>query len=82
MKISWPDLNLPPINLLTLGKEDSPCQGRCSSDGNKCTGCLRTLDEIADWAIYDPHERWTIIKRVYDENPVNFSKKLTWQIKS
>lgn len=81
MKISWPNLELPPINLLSLGKEDSPCQGKCSSDGGKCTGCLRTLDEIADWVIYDPHERWQIIKRVHNENPSLFKIESRWQFK-
>lgn len=67
MNITWSDLDLPPINLLSLGKEDSSCQGKCSASNGKCSGCLRTLDEITDWVIYDPHERWQIIRRIYSE---------------
>lgn len=67
--ISWPDFSLPPINLLSLGKEDSPCQKKCRLNGDKCLGCLRTVDEITDWAIYDHQERWKIIARIYNERP-------------
>jgi len=69
---SWPDLDFPPINLLSLGIEDSPCQSRCDRDGDKCSGCLRTIDEIADWSILDPHERYQIIDRIYHEDPLLF----------
>ena len=67
--INWPDLDLLPINLLSLGREDSPCQGKCVSDGFRCSGCLRSLDEITDWPILDPHERWQIIARIDKEDP-------------
>lgn len=76
-KIEWPDLDFPPINLLSLGREDSPCQSKCTlnSTGDKCSGCLRTVDEITDWSILDPHERFQIIDRIYHEDPLLFRYK-------
>jgi predicted Fe-S protein YdhL (DUF1289 family) len=37
----------------------SPCINVCqmNADTGLCEGCLRTLDEIADWAIYDDDEK-------------------------
>lgn len=57
-----------PVNLLTLGRESSPCRGICRLSGDKCVGCLRTIDEITDWAIYEPHERREILKRIFGEH--------------
>jgi predicted Fe-S protein YdhL (DUF1289 family) len=62
--IAWPDLELPPINLLSLGREDSPCQGRCVLRGGVCEGCLRTSDEITEWTLYEPHERLQVLNRI------------------
>ena len=69
----WPDLEFPPINLLSLGKEISPCKKICKLDINdKCTGCLRTIEEIQCWAIYEPYEKLKIISRIYTEDPNTF----------
>ena len=37
----------------------SPCVNVCQMNAGTglCEGCLRTLDEIADWAIYDDDEK-------------------------
>jgi len=64
----WPDYNLAPINLLSLGRESSPCRGLCRLNNGKCVGCLRTIDEITDWAIYEPQERREILVRIFGEN--------------
>jgi len=63
-KIDWPDLELPPINLLSFGVEDSPCVGLCSAKDGVCSGCLRTIDEIANWTLYDPIERVKVLNRI------------------
>ena len=43
----------------------SPCTGVCRLDAeNRCTGCARTLDEIARWATMPPAERARIMDRV------------------
>jgi predicted Fe-S protein YdhL (DUF1289 family) len=73
MSERWPDLTFPPINLLSLGKENSPCKKICELDiNNKCVGCLRTIEEIQCWTIYDPHEKLKIISRIYAEDPTVF----------
>jgi uncharacterized protein len=39
----------------------SPCVGVCELHGGHCRGCWRTLDEIAGWIQYSPHQRDAII---------------------
>ncbi len=42
----------------------SPCVGVCQMDGQFCTGCLRTLDEISAWRGLDGPGRlavWALI---------------------
>jgi len=37
----------------------SPCNSVCRMDARTgwCEGCLRTLDEIADWSVMDDDEK-------------------------
>jgi len=44
----------------------SPCIGVCRVDParRRCTGCLRTLDEIAAWPTADDAERHAILERL------------------
>jgi predicted Fe-S protein YdhL (DUF1289 family) len=65
MEKKWPDLEFPPINLLSLNKENSPCIGICKLENNVCVGCLRTIDEISNWTIYDTTEKLQIMSRIY-----------------
>ena len=40
----------------------SPCVNICTlDDAEVCTGCMRTLDEIADWATLTPEAQWRIV---------------------
>jgi len=41
------------------GPVPSPCNSVCRMDdaGAYCTGCFRTLDEIAGWASFDNERR-------------------------
>ena len=73
-KVQWPDLELPPINLLSLGREDSPCRGKCELSDGECLGCFRKIEEIELWGLYEPNERWHILTRIYNEHPEVFSK--------
>jgi predicted Fe-S protein YdhL (DUF1289 family) len=43
----------------------SPCQKICQIDLQKgyCTGCMRTLDEIAAWPTLDDEEKIRILKQ-------------------
>lgn len=44
----------------------SPCISICqmSLKTGLCTGCHRTIDEIANWSILDDDEKLIILKRV------------------
>jgi predicted Fe-S protein YdhL (DUF1289 family) len=63
--IEWGDLELPPINLYSFNEEDSPCVGRCNLDSNKvCSGCKRTVDEISNWTLLDPIDRYEVKRQL------------------
>ena len=43
----------------------SPCTNVCVLDaGRRCTGCGRTIDEIAGWGRMSAPERWAVIARL------------------
>jgi predicted Fe-S protein YdhL (DUF1289 family) len=46
----------------------SPCTGVCRIDRATgwCQGCLRTLDEIADWPLLSVHEKEGLLRRLED----------------
>lgn len=50
---------------------DSPCIRVCRIDpvSGLCTGCLRTLDEIAGWASFSQAERRAINAVLADRAP-------------
>ncbi len=46
----------------------SPCMNVCVLDGaGTCQGCLRTLDEIAQWGRMNATEQWQVIARIERE---------------
>ena len=40
----------------------SPCTGRCLDVGGYCEGCLRTLEEVRNWASYTDEERLAVLR--------------------
>jgi len=42
----------------------TPCVSICKIEDGKCTGCGRTLEEIAKWRSYSDEERLDIMKRL------------------
>jgi predicted Fe-S protein YdhL (DUF1289 family) len=43
----------------------SPCIKVCVLDAAaRCTGCGRTIDEIARWAQMSAQEQWTVVARL------------------
>ncbi|GAA4887364.1 DUF1289 domain-containing protein [Ferrimonas pelagia] len=43
----------------------SPCVGDCRLDPQqRCLGCLRTIDEIADWPYLSTSERRQILQKL------------------
>jgi predicted Fe-S protein YdhL (DUF1289 family) len=50
----------------TPRRAPSPCIGICRMDaaGDYCTGCLRTLDEIAAWSTATEEARFAVLRLV------------------
>jgi monothiol glutaredoxin len=45
----------------------SPCIKVCALDsGNRCTGCLRTVDEIAGWTSLSAEAQWALVRALED----------------
>ena len=44
----------------------SPCINVCAMDpaSGYCSGCLRTLDEIAGWGAFTPDEKRAVLSRL------------------
>ena len=44
----------------------SPCVSICKMDGRSglCTGCLRTIDEIAGWSRYSDADKQVVWQRI------------------
>jgi uncharacterized protein len=43
-------------------RPESPCIKICTLDAaGLCTGCLRTLDEIASWTVMTSAEQWQLL---------------------
>jgi predicted Fe-S protein YdhL (DUF1289 family) len=45
----------------------TPCVKICVMDGNRCIGCNRTKQHIAEWASYTPKKQLKIMKELRDE---------------
>ena len=54
----------------------SPCTGVCRIDpaSGFCQGCLRTLDEIADWPMLSIREKDALLWRLKERQPPEESK--------
>ena len=46
-----------------MNKTRSPCVGICILKADTCTGCGRTVDEIASWIGLNTQQRLQILKR-------------------
>ena len=50
---------------MTQAGPTSPCMNICVLDADRvCTGCGRTLDEIARWGRMSAGEQWAVIARL------------------
>jgi predicted Fe-S protein YdhL (DUF1289 family) len=61
------------IQELMSSKIDTPCIDVCSIDPktNLCSGCLRSLDEIAAWGGLPPSERRRIMAALPGRSRLN-----------
>jgi predicted Fe-S protein YdhL (DUF1289 family) len=57
---------------MTQAGPTSPCMNICVLDANRvCTGCGRTLDEIARWGRMSAGEQWAVIARLERLQPAS-----------
>jgi monothiol glutaredoxin len=50
-----------------MERPQSPCINVCVLDsGSRCTGCLRTVGEIATWSAMTAHEQWALLAVLED----------------
>jgi len=56
----------------------TPCVKKCSAKDGACTGCGRTLDEIARWGRMTPAEREAVMTRLQDAStpPAEYIQKM------
>jgi monothiol glutaredoxin len=47
-----------------MERPQSPCIKVCVLSGNRCTGCLRTLDEIAAWGAMSAEAQWAVVEQL------------------
>ena len=68
MKLNWPRLVFPPINLYNYSKNEllSPCVKKCSLVGDSCIGCKRTVKEIQDWSLMGRQEQILLLLELKD----------------
>jgi predicted Fe-S protein YdhL (DUF1289 family) len=59
------------MSTLVASSVPSPCRNICKVARGLCTGCGRTLDEIAAWPTAPDFERRAIIRRAEDRIRVN-----------
>lgn len=66
--ICQPDRNIMTDEIWKRREIQSPCVKLCliHPEAGLCTGCLRSLDEIARWSRMDPDERSLIMKALPD----------------
>ncbi len=43
---------------------DSPCNKKCQLVNSTCKGCLRTIDEIANWSLLSNSQKIKIFNRI------------------
>jgi predicted Fe-S protein YdhL (DUF1289 family) len=58
---------------MNLRQPPSPCIGICRIEPATgwCRGCLRTLDEIADWPMLSVREKDALLLRLAERGPAN-----------
>ena len=50
-----------------MERPQSPCIKVCVlGPGDRCTGCLRTLDEIAAWGSMSAEQQWAVVRTLAD----------------
>ena len=54
-----------------MERPPSPCIKVCVLvPGNRCAGCLRTIDEIAGWSTMSAEQQWAVIRALEDRRKI------------
>lgn len=53
--------------ILNMSNISSPCIKICSIDNEKCIGCGRSLEQIANWRNYSEDERLEIMRQIKEK---------------
>jgi len=69
MMTPWPSLQLRWQQVQAANVNEacaSPCMSVCimKTDADECWGCLRSLEEIANWSVYSPTEQRQVWQRI------------------
>jgi monothiol glutaredoxin len=47
-----------------MERPQSPCIKVCVLAGDRCTGCLRTIDEIVSWGAMSAESQWAVLAKL------------------
>ena len=53
-----------------MERPPSPCIKVCVLEGSRCSGCLRTIDEIAAWSTMSAEQQWAVIRALEDRRKI------------
>jgi monothiol glutaredoxin len=53
-----------------MERPNSPCIKVCTLVGDRCSGCLRTLDEIAAWSSMGAEAQWALVKALENRRKI------------
>jgi monothiol glutaredoxin len=63
-------MGLAPAFNATMERPNSPCIKVCTLVGDRCSGCLRTLDEIAAWSGMGAEAQWALVKALENRRKI------------
>jgi|KBSMisStandDraft_5_1062788.scaffolds.fasta_scaffold30322_3 monothiol glutaredoxin len=53
-----------------MERPPSPCIKVCVLTGSQCSGCLRTIDEIAAWSAMSAEQQWAVVKALENRRKI------------
>lgn len=60
---------------MTICPSSSPCIGICRMENGLCAGCLRTLEEIAQWTRLSEAQRLRVMREVLPQRQARLRSK-------
>ena len=53
-----------------MERPPSPCIKVCVLNGSRCSGCLRTIDEIAAWSTMSVEQQWAVMSALENRRKI------------